>query len=107
MKRITFAACATSAAFAIALSSFAVFAASDGLDPARLLQPLGEQWTSYSGDYTGRRYSALTQVNQSNVKSLTLAWVHKLSGPPSSGGGGRGRGGGFGAPGVETIVGGE
>src|SRR4051812_11857950 len=100
MKRIslatfaTFATFAAFAAFAIALSSFAVFAASDGLDPAKLLQPLGEQWTSYSGDYTGRRYSALTQVNQSNVKSLTLAWVHKLSGPPSSGGG-RGRGGGF------------
>ena len=29
----------------------------------------------YNGDYSGRRYSPLTQVNQSNVKSLTLAWA--------------------------------
>ena len=48
------------------------FAASDGVDPAKLLKPLGEEWTSYSGDYSGKRYSALTQINQSNVKNLTL-----------------------------------
>ena len=43
--------------------------------PAELLKPLGDSWPTYSGDYTGRRYSALTQVNQSHVKNLTLAWV--------------------------------
>ena len=48
-----------------------------GLDPASMLKPLAEEWTSYSGDYTGRRYSTLTQVNQTNVKNLTLAWVSK------------------------------
>jgi alcohol dehydrogenase (cytochrome c) len=51
-----------------------------GLDPAKLLTPLGDSWPSYSGDYTGRRYSALTQINQSNVKNLTLAWTARLSG---------------------------
>jgi alcohol dehydrogenase (cytochrome c) len=86
-----------------------VFAAGDGLDPAKLLKPLGEEWTSYSGDYSGRRYSTLAQINQSNVKSLSLAWVRKLSGPPSltGGGGGRRGGGGFGATVAETIIGGE
>jgi alcohol dehydrogenase (cytochrome c) len=39
-------------------------ASSGSLDPASLLKPLGETWPTYSGDYTGRRYSALTQVNQ-------------------------------------------
>ena len=36
----------------------------------RILKPLSDAWPSYSGDYTGRRYSALRQVNQSNVKNL-------------------------------------
>jgi alcohol dehydrogenase (cytochrome c) len=93
-----------------ALAFPAVFAAGDGLDPAKLLKPLADEWTSYSGDYSGKRYSALTQINQSNVKSLTLAWVRKMSGAPSltgGGGGRRGGGGGFGAPAVETIIGGE
>jgi alcohol dehydrogenase (cytochrome c) len=44
-----------------------------GLDPALLLKPLRESWPTYSGDYTGRRYSSLTQVNQTTVKNLGLA----------------------------------
>jgi alcohol dehydrogenase (cytochrome c) len=79
-----------------------------GLDPRALLKPLADDWTSYSGDYTGRRYSALDQINQSNVKNLTLNWVAQLNpGSPNAGGlggGGFGRGGGGGAP---MHVGGE
>ena len=30
-----------------------------GIEPAQLYKPLADAWTSYSGDYTGRRYSAL------------------------------------------------
>ena len=37
------------------------------LAPADLLKPLGASWTSYSGDYTGKRYSSLAQVNQTTV----------------------------------------
>jgi alcohol dehydrogenase (cytochrome c) len=66
------------------------------LDPASLFKPLGDSWPSYAGDYSGKRYSSLQQVNQSNVKNLTLAWVTHVN--AGSGGGGRG------AP---TIVGGE
>jgi alcohol dehydrogenase (cytochrome c) len=97
--------------FAAACSSFAALAKSDGLDPSSLLKPLAEQWTSYSGDYSGRRYSALTQINQSNVKNLTLAWISRMSGAPAAGSaaggarGGRGRGG---AGGASTLtIGGE
>jgi hypothetical protein len=53
------------AAVALALlgaASSLVGAAGDGLDPAALLKPLADSWPSYSGDYTGRRYSALTQI---------------------------------------------
>src|SRR6185295_7171769 len=79
--------CATGAIvtrFALALAGMCVAAvvivtAADGLDPATLLKPLADQWPSYSGDYTGRRYSALTQINQSNVKNMTLAWTSRLS----------------------------
>ena len=45
------------------------------LDPALLTKPLGDSWPTYSGDYSGKRYSSLTQINQINVKNLTLAWV--------------------------------
>ncbi len=38
-------------------------------------QPVGENWTSYNGDYTGRRYSTLQHINTSNVAALKAAWV--------------------------------
>src|SRR5258705_9669763 len=80
-----------------------------GLDPASLLKPLAESWPTYSGDYTGRRYSALKQIDTSNVKNLTLAWVARLSpGSAGTGGGGNGFGrGGGGFGGAPTIWGGE
>src|SRR6195952_1879143 len=73
------------------------------LDSATLLKPLGatDAWPTYSGDYSGKRYSALKQINQANVKNLTLAWTSRVT--PGAGGGGRG---GFGG-GVPTIIGGE
>ena len=33
--------------------------AQGGLDPASIRKPLADTWPTYSGDYTGRRYSAL------------------------------------------------
>ena len=84
------------------------------LNPADLLKPLGESWPTYSGDYSGKRWSSLKLIDQSNVKNLTLAWVGTVTaGPPGAGaaagggfGGGGGRGGGGGGGGT-TIVGGE
>ena len=63
----------------LSVATAIVTAADSGLDPAALLKPLADQWPSYSGDYTGRRYSALTQINQSNVKNVTLAWTSRLT----------------------------
>jgi len=68
------------------LATVALAGQSIGVDPAALLKPLGEQWTSYSGDYTGRRYSSLTQINQSTVKNLSLAWTVRLAGGAPAGG---------------------
>jgi alcohol dehydrogenase (cytochrome c) len=38
-------------------------------------QPVGENWTSYNGDYTGQRYSRLQQINAANVSNLRAAWI--------------------------------
>ena len=62
-----------------------------GLDPADILKPLKDEWLTYNGDYSGKRYSLLKDVNQQTVKNLTLGWFAKLT--PGNG------------PGV--IVGGE
>src|SRR5580765_491172 len=79
-----------------------------GVDPAQLLKPLADSWPTYSGDYTGRRYSALTQVNRLTVKNLTLAWTMSLTpGPGNTGGRGRGPSTGSGQAAGGIIVGGE
>ena len=54
--------------------------AAQQLEPTELLKKLGTtgDWATYGGDYTGRRYSSLTQLNQTTVKNLTLAWSSKL-----------------------------
>ena len=50
-----------------------------GLDPAAIKKPLSDSWPVYSGDYTGRRFSSLKQVDRSTVKGLALAWVSRLT----------------------------
>ncbi|MDE1177357.1 MAG: PQQ-binding-like beta-propeller repeat protein [Edaphobacter sp.] len=36
---------------------------------------LRQNWPSYNGDYTGRRYSSLTQVTPQNAGQLMVKWV--------------------------------
>jgi alcohol dehydrogenase (cytochrome c) len=38
---------------------------------------LAQGWTTYNGDFSGRRYSPLDQINAGNVKNLTLAWAYQ------------------------------
>ncbi len=40
-----------------------------------LARTVGANWTSYNGDYTGRRYSSLQEINVGNVVQLRTAWV--------------------------------
>ena len=94
--------------------------AQDGLQPADMLKPLTDQWTSYSGDYSGQRYSYLKQINTNTVKNLSLEWLAtgittgcgatgtQAAGAAGGGGGGGGRGGrgGGGGPAAPIIVGG-
>ena len=53
-----------------------------GLDPAKIglftRQP--DLWPTYNGDYSGRRYVELDQINQGNVQNLKTAWMFRISG---------------------------
>ena len=51
---------------------------------SELLKPLKNEWLTYNGDYTGKRFSALTQVNQVTVKNLTLAWMSRITPGPAA-----------------------
>ena len=49
--------------------------------------PATDSWPTYNGDYTGRRFSTLTKINDANVKALSLAWVYRLdAGAPAASG---------------------
>ena len=39
-------------------------------------------WTTYNGSYSGNRYSPLDQINTSNVKDLSLAWLFPIPTSP-------------------------
>src|ERR1700730_13435588 len=51
------------------------------LDPAKLLHPSADSWPLYHGDYSGRRHSALTQINPENVQDLGLVWAFQTNQP--------------------------
>src|SRR6185295_14545593 len=92
----------------ILLSPVILMGQGRGLAPADLLKPLKDSWPTYNGDYSGKRYSALTQIDRSTVKTLTLAWSTRVSPGNGNAAGGGGRGGrGFGGGGGNMIVGGE
>ncbi len=72
---------------------------SGGLEPNDILKPLSDQWTSFSGDMTGKRYSSLKAINLNTVKGLSLKWANTSittgcgpdgTGPAGASGGGRG-----------------
>src|SRR5215472_15375726 len=85
-----------------ALAPALLMAQGSGVAPSELSKPLKDSWPTYNGDYSGKRYSALTQVNQSNVMRLTLAWMLRVTPGSGTGNGSRDCGG---SPSV--IVGGE
>ena len=48
--------------------------------PSQLLvTPVDHNWSSYNGDYTGRRYSALREIDKSNVSELRAQWVFHVA----------------------------
>jgi acido-empty-quinoprotein group A len=49
------------------------------LDPAKLLKMPTDTWPTYNGDYSGRRYSPLSQINASNLHWLVMAWMYRTN----------------------------
>ena len=44
------------------------------LDPKAIANPVPGSWPTYNGDYSGRRFSSLTQINQTTIPRLNLKW---------------------------------
>lgn len=59
--------------------SAVVITAQEGLDPAMLTTARTDAWPTFNGDYSGRRYSTLTDITTTNVKSLSLAWTSPVA----------------------------
>ena len=60
----------------------AASAAAQGLNPSALTlfhQP-PNSWPTYNGDYSGRRFSELMQIDQSNVNRLKIDWMYRITG---------------------------
>src|ERR1022692_2574027 len=49
------------------------------LDPKLLLRPATDAWPTYNGDYSGKRFSFLNQINSINIDNLTLAWFYRIT----------------------------
>ncbi len=71
-------------AAAILLFFFSLGAgADDGSAPVKvdvrnedlLVQPAAANWISYNGDYSGRRYSSLSEINHQSLPQLRAEWV--------------------------------
>jgi len=75
--------------------------AGQALDPGWLTKPATDSWATYAGDYSQRRYSTLMEIDTTNVRHLSLAWVSRLTA-----GAGGGEGGFFGPPAPSTMTGG-
>ena len=49
------------------------------LDPRLMPMRLSETWPTFNGDYSGKRFNALIQINRATVKNLRLAWTYRLN----------------------------
>jgi acido-empty-quinoprotein group A len=66
----------------LALLAPLTLSAQRGLDPKALtlFHPPADTWPTYNGDYSGRRFSDLTQINATNIDQLQVAWTYKITG---------------------------
>jgi alcohol dehydrogenase (cytochrome c) len=62
-----------------AIAAYFVPSASAQVTAQRLLDSAKEpqNWLMYSGDYAGRRFSALEQINTSNAAALVPKWAYQ------------------------------
>ncbi len=73
-----------------AFAGLAMTAWSQTLPPDAIVHPKPDSWPTFHGDYSGRHYSPLKEINAGNVHNLTLAWVNQISMTPGANIGGPG-----------------
>ena len=75
--------------FLPALLLLSTGATAQQLPQADITHPKPDSWPTFNGDYSGRRYSPLKQINTDTVKGLTLAWISRINmqSPPTYSGG--------------------
>jgi acido-empty-quinoprotein group A len=49
------------------------------LNPVLLTKPPTDSWPTYNGDYSGRHYSTLKQIDTTNARALSLAWQFRTT----------------------------
>jgi acido-empty-quinoprotein group A len=67
------------AAACLVLSGPVFSATGPSLDPNQIGKTPIDSWTTFNGDYTGERYSTLTEITPSNVSQLAQQWTYKIS----------------------------
>jgi PQQ-dependent dehydrogenase (methanol/ethanol family) len=53
----------------------------EAVDPGaigQILHPKPGEWPTYNGNVNGNRHSSLDQINQQNVKKLSLQWIYSM-----------------------------
>ena len=50
------------------------------LDPKAIGKAPIDDWTTFNGDYSGQRYSTLTQIGPANVNQLGQRWIYLITG---------------------------
>ena len=65
---------------AVSLMPALAFAQGGGVKPEDLLKPLKNDWPTYNGDYSGKRFSELKQIDRTNVQHMTLACSARFTG---------------------------
>jgi alcohol dehydrogenase (cytochrome c) len=71
--------CVSASALAAQEKTSTVISASIDVRPADLLvEPPRANWVSYNGDYSGRRYSGLSQISPENAAQLRAQWVFHI-----------------------------
>ena len=49
------------------------------VDPNTIGRAPVTSWPTFNGDYSGKRYSTLTQINPANLTRLVPQWVHRIT----------------------------
>ena len=83
LKRSTLTCLAVMLFFCLYFSDTAI-SADGAISQQDLLKPDWKSWLTYSGDYSGRRHSALDQIHPGNIQKLAASWIFPVPGAKPS-----------------------